>query len=109
MVRKKRTDRNHVVYCITCAETGKQYIGLTVLQGTVKQALALRLKHHFRRALLTDKAWELCKHLRNHDAVTIDPIATIRGKKLAHELEVFMINLLAPELNTHKARKGIDI
>ena len=109
MVRKKRTDRNHVVYCITCLETGKQYVGLTVLQGTVNQALALRMKHHFRRAQRTDKSWELCKHLRKHESVVIDPIATVRGKKPAHELEVFMIGLLKPVLNTHRARRGIDI
>ena len=109
MIRKKRTDRNHVVYCITCLETNKQYIGLTVLQGTVNKALALRLKHHFRRAQRTDKSWELCKHLRKHESVVIDHIATVRGKKPAHELEVFMIGLLKPVLNTHRARMGIDI
>ena len=109
MIRKKRTDRNHVVYCITCLETGKQYVGLTVLQGTVNKALALRLNHHFRRARRTDKSWELCKHLRKHESIVIDPTPAPRGKKAAHELEVFMIGLLKPVLNTHRARMGIDI
>ena len=80
-----------------------------MLQGTVNKALALRLNHHFRRARRTDKSWELCKHLRKHESIVIDPIATVRGKRPAHELEVFMIGLLKPVLNTHIARMGIDI
>jgi len=32
-LRKKRSDRNHVLYKVTCVDTGDSYVGLTVAQG----------------------------------------------------------------------------
>lgn len=104
--RKPRSDRNHVIYCITCQVTQKQYIGITVLQGSgVKKQLERRLSQHLRRAETEQKSWSLCSHLREYKEVLIEPIQVVRGKKTAHELEVFLIDLLNPALNTKRKQK----
>lgn len=104
MKRKVRSDRNHVVYCITCDDTQKQYIGITVMQNTssVKKTLNRRLRQHFWRAETQNKDWALCTALRNTTSVSIDPIMVVRGKKAAHEMEVTLIDIIKPQLNTKK-------
>lgn len=102
--RKVRSDRNHVIYVITCNETHKQYIGITVMQGTrsVSKTLNTRLRQHFWRANTENKAWALCKMLRKTNNVRIDPIDIIRGKAEAHAMEVLYIDTVNPVLNTKK-------
>jgi hypothetical protein len=102
--RKVRSDRNHVIYIITCNETHQQYIGITVMQGTrsVSKTLNTRLRRHFWRANTENKAWALCKMLRKTNNVRIDPIDIIRGKAEAHAMEVLYIDTMNPVLNTKK-------
>ena len=102
--RKVRSDRNHVIYIITCNETQKQYIGITVMQGTrsVSKTLNTRLRQHFWRANTQEKDWELCKMLRKTNNVRIDPIDIIRGKAAAHAMEVLYIDTVNPVLNTKR-------
>lgn len=102
--RKVRSDRNHVIYIITCNETHQQYIGITVMQGTrsVSKTLNTRLRQHFWRANTENKAWALCKMLRKTNNVRIDPIDIIRGKAEAHAMEVLYIDTMNPVLNTKK-------
>lgn len=102
--RKVRSDRNHVIYVITCNETQQQYIGMTVMQNTrsVTKTLNTRLRQHFWRANTEKKDWELCKMLRKTNNVRIDAIDIIRGKAAAHEMEVLYIDTVKPELNTKK-------
>jgi len=52
---KKRCDRNHVIYCLT-AETGDQYIGLTVAQGQAYlRSVKVRVQKHLSRAKRENK------------------------------------------------------
>lgn len=101
--RKPRSDRNHVVYCITCQDTQKQYIGITVIQNSnVAKQLDRRLQQHLWRAETEQKSWSLCAHLRKYKNMIIDPMAVVRGKAAAHELEVALVDMLQPELNTKR-------
>jgi predicted GIY-YIG superfamily endonuclease len=47
-MRKKRSDRNHVIYEIVNSENGKSYIGITAAIGRrFHYSAKLRLQKHF--------------------------------------------------------------
>lgn len=99
---KKRCDRNHVIYCIT-AETGDQYIGLTVATGRAfLRAVKVRVQKHLSRAKCEDKGWALYSFLRDNPEVglTYEVVEVVRGRKPAHQRERELIGEYAPSLNT---------
>lgn len=103
MMRKKRTDRNHVIYCIT-AETGDQYIGLTVAQGNAfLRSVKIRIQKHLSRSRCElDKQWSLYTFLRSNPDVsmTYQVLEVVRGRKPAHQRERELIGEHVPSLNT---------
>lgn len=102
IMRKKRCDRNHVIYCIT-AESGEQYIGLTVAVGNAfLRSVKVRVQKHLSRAKREDKDWSLYAFLRSNPEVqlTYGVIEVVRGRKPAHQRERELIAEMAPELNT---------
>ena len=104
--RKKRADRNHVIYCITNNITSEQYVGLTALsfKGNVKRTLNRRMQKHLQRAMSESKDWGLCESLRVYGAENFvyGVLEIMRGKAQAHERETFLINQFNPALNTFK-------
>jgi hypothetical protein len=100
MMRKKRSDRKHIVYCLTNAVNGDCYIGVT--QGFLKKDLKVRIQKHIRRALTEDKQWTLCKAIRAFGADAFIPMIVdiVRGKAAAHEFERQLIGEYSPTLNT---------
>ena len=102
--RKKRSDRNHVIYCITNMITGEQYVGLTALlfKGNVKRTLNRRMQKHYQRAMAESKSWGLCKNLRKYgpESFTFGALEIVRGKAAAHERETMLINTYTPMMNT---------
>lgn len=99
---KRRCDRNHVIYCIT-AESGEQYIGLTVAQGNAfLRSVKVRVQKHLSRAKREDKDWSLYAFLRSNPEVqlTYEVVEVVRGRKPAHQREREIIAERAPELNT---------
>ena len=102
MNRKRRTDRNHVLYVITNEVTQEQYVGLTVVTSTVKHSLYRRMQKHMQRALAENKSWGLCQALRLHgaEAFTYGALQVVRGKAAAHAAETVIINEYRPALNT---------
>jgi group I intron endonuclease len=100
--RKRRTDRNHAIYCITNVVTGDQYIGITAISTTVKRALHVRVRKHIQRAKTETKSWSLCDSIRTHgtESFTYGLLEVIRGKKQAHSRETELINQYNPALNT---------
>jgi group I intron endonuclease len=104
--RKKRSDRNHVVYCVTNIVTNEQYVGITAIayKGNVKKTLHRRMQKHLQRSLTENKDWGLCQSLRNYgpDNFSYGVLEIVRGKKLAHSRETFLINTCNPSLNTFK-------
>lgn len=101
MDRKKRTDRNHVIYRLTCGDTNETYIGLTVMRGrAILKTINTRFQQHCYRAEVQDKTWTLCEAIRTHDNWFVEALEIVRGKKEAHARERQLIAELQPELNT---------
>lgn len=102
--RKRRSDRNQVIYFIRDVVTLEYYIGLTALsfKGNVRKTLNRRMQKHMQRALSENKDWGLSRALRDRGAenFVFGVIEVVRGKKAAHARETELINTLQPALNT---------
>ena len=99
MIRKKRSDRRHIVYILTNTVTGQQYVGITA--GYLKRHLKVRVQKHVWRALNEDKGWALCNSIIEYGAEnhTYGIYQVVRGKQAAHDLERELIAKFDPELN----------
>lgn len=104
--RKKRSDRNHVIYLVTCIATGDTYVGLTVCthgttQKGVKYAADRRFQKHACRATSERADLPLCKAIREHgkEAFKVEPLWIVRGKDAAHIVERETVLEIEPTLN----------
>ena len=102
-MRKKRSDRTHIVYAITVAN--EVYIGVTArTASTVRKSLWDRMsKHWYRRNEAGKNHWRLYQVLQTLDErseAVIRELAVIRGKREAHTHERELIRTLKPTLNT---------
>ena len=104
ITRKRRTDRNQVIYFIQDKVTLEYYIGLTALcyNGNVRKTLTRRMQKHMQRALTENKNWGLSRALRERGAecFVFGVVEVVRGKRPAHARETLLINTLQPALNT---------
>lgn len=99
MMRKKRSDRNYVLYRVTA--DGAEYIGLTVALGRAYlKSVKIRVQKHMSRANVENKDWKLCNALRWSDSVEYEIVEIIRGRKPAYQRERELIKKFRPELNT---------
>jgi hypothetical protein len=102
-MRKKRSDRNHVLYRVICENTGDSYIGLTVAQGQAfVRSVKVRWQKHVSRAMKEDKDWSFCCFLRDNIEADYryEVLEIVRGRKPAHQRERELIAELEPSLNT---------
>ena len=104
ITRKRRTDRNQVIYFIQDKVTLEYYIGLTAMEfkGNIRKTLNRRMQKHMQRALAENKNWGLSRALRERGAerFVYGVIEVVRGKRPAHARETELINTLQPSLNT---------
>jgi hypothetical protein len=103
MMRKKRVDRNHVIYRLTNKVSGECYIGVTVTQGSAKvRAVKVRFQKHVSRAYKENLDWALCMSIREYgpEVFKREVVDIVRGKAAAHERERELIAKLKPELNS---------
>jgi hypothetical protein len=104
ITRKRRSDRNQVIYYIQDVVTLEYYIGLTALsfKGNVRRTLNRRMQKHMQRALAENKNWGLSRALRERGAerFVFGVVEIVRGKRPAHARETELINTLQPSLNT---------
>lgn len=103
VMRKKRSDRNHVIYMVTCTDTNDTYVGLTVAQGhAYVRSVKIRWQKHVSRAKCETKTWSFCNALRNlqNCSWTYQVLEVVRGRKPAHQRERELIYELTPTLNT---------
>jgi hypothetical protein len=103
VMRKKRSDRNHVIYRVTCIDTNDTYIGLTVAQGRAfLKSVKVRWQKHVSRAKCENKTWNFCNALRSLDDCqwTYEVLEVVRGRKPAHQRERELIADFEPSLNT---------
>lgn len=101
---KLRSDRNHIVYKLTCAKTKEFYIGVTVIKRKNPEAsLETRWKQHLHRTNIEQWDSKLCEAIRkNPNSWSREIVAIIRGKQSAHDLERKLIEQLKPSLNGKK-------
>ena len=101
-MRKKRTDRNHVIYQLTVGTL--RYVGVTAkTESTALKSARTRAAKHFYRAHTEALDWSLCSVLRlleDKSQITVAVLEVIRGKAEAHRREVELRRQLRPELNT---------
>jgi hypothetical protein len=98
MIRKKRNDRNYVLYRLYI--DGQEYIGLTVSVGRAfLRSVKVRVQKHMSRAKVENKDWSLCNALRDADMVEYEILEVIRGRKAAYQRERELIAEFEPELN----------
>ncbi len=101
-MRKKRVDRNHIVYELRV--NGGNYIGVTAkTESTVLKSVRARAAKHYYRAKTETKNWLLCAALRelaSKDDIEIVVHEIVRGKAEAHRREVALRRELRPSLNT---------
>ena len=108
MKKAKRTDRNQIIYQITCEATGEFYIGMTVKTGGIKKSLARRWYQHINRAKKDNKEWALYESLRKYpfkktaDVWVMECLEVVRGKVAAHRREMAIVAEMSPSLNTAK-------
>ena len=101
MARKRRNDRNHVIYQIT-APNGDRYIGITFVRGRAfKRSAKIRWEAHVRNALDYGRENLLSLSIREHGVENFgrEILEVVRGKKATHERERELIADLKPELN----------
>ena len=104
ITRKRRTDRNQVIYFIQDKVTLEYYIGLTAVcfAGNLRKTLNRRMQKHMQRALTENKDWGLSRALRQNGAerFVFGVVEVVRGKRPAHARETELINTVQPALNT---------
>lgn len=99
---RRRCDRNHVVYQITCLVTGERYVGITVVRGRAfKRSLEIRWRGHLYHALIENRHNPLQQRIREYKEQDFEKeiISVVRGKRRAHKLETEIIKTTKPELN----------
>jgi hypothetical protein len=101
--RKKRTDRNHVIYELVNTITGASYLGITAAIGRrFNYSAVLRFQKHCSRARRENKGWKLYTDMREYgtDVYDVFVLDVVRGKKAAHQLEVKLLKEFQYELNS---------
>jgi hypothetical protein len=102
-MRKRRSDRKHVLYGLTLMDTGDTYVGVTVADGAaLVRAVKVRVQKHFSRAFTEDKAWTLCQAIRSNPNGDwrYEVLEVVRGRKAAHQRERTLIAERQATLNT---------
>lgn len=102
-MRKRRSDRKHVLYGLTLMDTGDTYVGVTVADGAaLLRAVKVRVQKHFSRAYKEDKPWTLCKTIRAnpYGDWRYEVLEVVRGRKAAHQRERTLIAERGATMNT---------
>ena len=102
-MRKKRSDRNHIIYKLTNTVTNETYIGVTVVTGRAYlKSLRSRWIRHIYKAKIGMADYPISISIRTHgeESFTREIITLVRGKKNAFQTESELINEIKPTLNT---------
>ena len=100
--RKRRNDRNHVVYLVTCDTTGDTYVGITVARGRAYQASMMeRWRGHIYHATVENRHCPIHVAIRRYGADNFSHkvLCVVRGKEATHAKERELVRELSPTLN----------
>ncbi len=106
MSRKRRSDRNHIIYLITNTMNGNEYIGITASTGRAfLRSAKVRLQKHFSRARREDWNWKLYMDMVDYIddlelVYEVSVLDVVRGKEAAHIREMELVKKHKPALNT---------
>ena len=101
-MRKKRSDRNHIIYKITNTVTNETYIGVTVVTGRAYlKSLHNRWIRHIYKAMVLNANFTISESIRTYgkDSFKHEILTLVRGKKNAFQTEAQLINEHKPALN----------
>jgi hypothetical protein len=101
-IRKRRSDRNQVIYKLTCTATGDTYIGITAADGRAYlRSVLKRWQKHIYHANEANRNGLLQLAIRNHgpEAFDHEVIEVVRGRSEAHKREKSLIRDMRPTLN----------
>ncbi len=110
MARKRRNDRNHIIYQLT-APNGDRYFGVTFARGRAyKRSTKIRFEAHCRNAFEYGHNTLIAESLREHGSKSFerDVLEIVRGKKNAHSRERELISMYNPELNMEGMGRKIN-
>jgi hypothetical protein len=102
-MRKKRNDRNHIIYEIENSITGATYVGVTAAIGRSFLYSALRrFQKHVSRAKKENKSWALYKDMKKYgpEVYNVYLIQVVRGKAEVHKIETEMLRTGNYKLNS---------
>lgn len=102
--RRRRSDRNFIIYQLTHLKSGQIYIGISAVLGrAVKYTLQRRFNKHVSKALCAGKKWRLHRVMRKHpepEHWDQQVLEVVRGKKATFRRERDLIKQHAPSLNS---------
>jgi len=97
-MRKKRNDRNYILYQLTVDD--QTYIGLTVAVGRAfLRSVKVRVQKHLSRAKVENKDWSICAALQNAVVIQYEVLEVVRRRKNAYARERELIYSMEPTLN----------
>ena len=102
-MRKKRSDRNHIISQLTNEVTNETYIGVTVVTGRAYlKSLRSRWIRHIYKATKCLAEYPISQSIRQHgeESFKREIIEIVRGKANAFHREAELINEHKPALNT---------
>ena len=99
--KKRRTDRTHVIYQLTCLDTKEKYIGITAARFTndLMRSTHYRWIQHCYKAQLNTYTWPLHNAIRSYDNWTYEILEVVVGKEQVHARERELIAKKKPKLN----------
>lgn len=99
--KKRRSDRNHVIYRLTCEDTGQTYIGITAARfpSNMLRTVKYRWIQHCYKAAKEKLQWPLHEAIRKYDSWSYEVLEIVRGKIECHARERELIATFNPELN----------
>lgn len=106
-MRKRRSDRNHIIYEIFSRDTNERYIGITAVTKNVEKSIEIRWKRHVYYARVKLGNGPLQQRIREFDDQGFEfrVIKIVRGKQNAHDLERRLVYETRPELNVELTSK----
>ena len=106
---RPRADRRHVVYRRVYPPTGVSYIGITaVIDRSPDRSVRKRWTQHLWHARVGGREGPLADLIRvcGDDPWLVQVVEVVKGKAVAHDLEMRLIRDESPSLNTEgTARK----